>query len=175
MEAPHTFAVTLEILSENEHDPDPVAVNTFATDTIQALRQQGYQSQPLSTGKRGGPQLLFQMVSQEIQAIGPALLAQKDTLDVLSALCTIVTTMKDLLSTLFHVSRNQPPLGHAITVRMKIDGAEIEMTSADIADDERIVQLAKRFHALYPQVHPGPQSQVTVQAQVPKQPHRPRR
>jgi hypothetical protein len=175
MQTPHISAITLEILPENEQDPDPAAVHTFATHAIQALHQHGYQSQPVSTGQRGGGQLVFQIVSQSILAMGPVLLAQKDTIDVISGLCTIFTTVKELLWTLFHVSQKQPPQAHAITVRIKIDEAEMELTSADIADDERILHLAERFYALHPSVKVTPQSPVTVQARVPKQPPRRRR
>lgn len=179
MDMSQTLAINLEILPEDEHDADPAAVNTFASTAINTLQQDRdrYLIKPLSTGQRGGLSLLFQIIIQGIQTIDSALLAQKDSIDVLSGLCTIFTTASASILVLFKANKKQSHQDekHTITVKMKIDNAEIEVTSADIANDERIVQLAERFHQQHPQIKPTSKSNITIQARVPKQRSRPRR
>ncbi|HVU68196.1 MAG TPA: hypothetical protein VHD63_13740, partial [Ktedonobacteraceae bacterium] len=57
---------------------------------------------------------------------------------------------------------------HTLTVKMTIDDAEIEITSHDVADDKRVMELAERFHEQHPQIKPASKSKITVQAGVPE-------
>lgn len=176
MEAPQTLSINLEIVSEDENNPDPAAVNAFASRAVSTLQneQEGLLILPLPTSQRGGLTLLFQIIIQGVQTIDSALLAQKDLIDAYGALLTIFTTVSTPILLLFktHKKQSPPEQQHTIHVKVKIDGAEIELTSADTADDKRIMQIAKRFHEQYPQVKPTSQSKITVQARVPKQPPR---
>lgn len=176
---PQTLMVNLEILPEDERDPDPAAVHAFASSALDTLQHEGnaYLIRPLPTDQRGGLAFLFQLVIQGIQSVDATLLAQKDTIDALNGLCSIFATISAPLLLLFKAHKKHSAQGQeqALTVKVKIDGAEIEITSRDVADDERIVQLAERFHALHPQTKPAPKSSVTAQARVPKKRSRPRR
>jgi hypothetical protein len=172
MEMPQTLTIHLEIVPEDEGDSDPAAVNAFASRAISTLQseQDRYLIQPLPTNQRGGLSLLFQLVIQGVQTIDSALLAQKDLIDVYGELLSIFTTVSAPILLLFQIYKKQssPEPQHSISVKVKIDDAEIEITSADVADDKRIVQIAEQFHQRHPQVKPTPKSTITVQARVPK-------
>jgi hypothetical protein len=176
MEVPQTLSINLEIVPENENDSDPAAVNMFASRVISTLQseQERYLILPLPTSQRGGLTLLFQVIIQGIQTIDSALLAQKDLIGVYGELLAIFTTVSAPILLLFKTHKKQSPSEqqHTIHVKMKIDDTEIEITSADVADDKRIMQLAEQFHKQHPQIKPTPQSKITVQARVPKQPPR---
>lgn len=176
MESPQTLSINLEIVPEDENDADPAAVNAFASHAISTLQneQEGLLILPLPTSQRGGLTLLFQIIIQGIQTIDSALLAQKDLIGVYGELLTIFTTVSTPILLLFKIHKKRSPLEqqHTIRVKVKIDDAEIEFTSADAADDKRIMLLAKQFQEQHPQVKPTSQSKITVQARVPKQPPR---
>lgn len=176
MEAFQSLSINLEIVPEDENDADPAAVNAFASRAISSLQseQERYIVQPLPTNQRGALTLLFQIIIQGIQAADAAVLAHKDLIDAYGELLTIFTTMGAPILLLFkaHKKPSPPEAQHTIRVKMRIDDAEIELTSDDVADDKRIAQLAKQFQKQHPHIKPTPQSKITVQARVPKQPPR---
>lgn len=169
-----SLSLTLEIAPDNDPDPDPVAVYEASNIIVEDLQQAGYIVKPLSTGKRGGLELLFQVIITTMQAVSTDVLAQKDAIDVISALCAIFATISPLISHLFHTKKKRSAQGPDIKVSLKIDEAEIEIMSPDI-DDERIVQLAKRFLDLYPTTKVTQSSAIKVRGCVSKRKPRQRR
>jgi hypothetical protein len=179
MEIDQTLTISLEIVPADENDADPAAVHAFASHALDALQREPgtYLVQPLPTNQRGGLLLLFQLVIQGIQAIDTALLAQKDTIDALVGLCTLFAATRAAILLLFktHQRQSPPEQQHTLTVKMTIDDAAIEITSHDVADDQRVMELAERFHEQHPHVKPTSKSKITVQAGVPKRRSRARR
>jgi hypothetical protein len=162
------ITITLEISAEDAHNPDPAALNEVALNTSRALQQDGYTINPLYTGQRGGLDLLFQVITSSAQTASAALWAQKDVVGLIGNLCTIFTSISPIAAHLFHMHGKQTEQDHDIKVSIKIDDAEIAISSADIANDERIYQLAQRFLAEHPTTKVTPSSKVKVQARVPQ-------
>jgi hypothetical protein len=173
--APHPLSLTLELVPDDEHDPDPAAVHEVGRTVIDELQQAGYTIIPLSTGQRGGLELIFQVVMTTAQTIGADIMAQKDAIDVTSALCAIFATISPLLLRLFHIQKKLPAHESEIKVFIKVNEAEMEVTSSDVADDERIIRLAERFIALHPTTKVAQNSAVKVRGHVPKRKPRQRR
>lgn len=170
---PQPFSIFLEIVPEDEQDPDPTVINEVSRNVVDDLRQDGYEVEPLYTGQKGGLELLFQVVTQALQTVGTAIWAQKDTINIISDLCTIFGVASPVVMHLFRVGKRLPTPENKIQVSITIDGAEIEVTSSDMENDERLVHLAERFLAKHPTAKPTPHSKVKVQGRVPK--HQPRR
>jgi hypothetical protein len=172
MQTSQTLFINLEIVPEDENDGDPAAVHMFASRAISTLHseQERYLIRPLPTNQRGGLTLLFQIIIHGLEDIESALLAHKDVIDVYGELLTIFTTLAAPILLLFKVHKKQAPpeQQHTLRVKIKIDDAEIEITSADAADDTRLLQLAEQFHKQHPHITQTSQSKITVQARVPK-------
>lgn len=161
------ITITLEISAEDSNNPDPATLNEVALNTNRTLQQDGYTITPLYTGQRGGLDLLFQIIISGVQTASAALWAQKDVVGLIGNLCTIFTSISPIVAHLFHLHGKQTEQDHDIKVSIKIDDAEIAISSADIANDERIYQLAQRFLAQHPTTQVTPSSKVKVQARVP--------
>lgn len=166
------FACTLEIFSADDTDPDPAAVHTLGSEIRTALQQEGTIVTLLAPEEqRGGASLLFQVVWQGFQTVNTAVMAQQDRLDVLAALCTIFATVAPLVSHLFRSQKQQGGL----KVVIRIDHASVEITSADVADDKHIVQLAQQFLVQHPTAPVSKKSNVKIQAHVSSSKRRRRR
>ena len=165
--------ITLEIMLEDEQDSDPATITAMGRSIVSDLERDGYVIKPLYTGQRGGVELLFQVILQATQSFGAAIWVQKDSIDLLSALCTIFATVSPLVLHVFY-SHNKHSADEQPKVTIHIDEAGIEVTSSDVADDERIVHLAQRFLTMYPMARVTSHSRVKVQERVPKR-HRRRR
>jgi hypothetical protein len=167
--------IILAILPEDERDPDPAAINTVGRSIVGDLERDGYTVKPISTGQRGGLELLFQVVTNTLQTVGAEVWAQKDVLGILSDLCTIFGFASPLVLHLLRKHEKQPAQGHEVKVSIRIDEAEIEVTAADVADDEHVLRLSERFLALHPSAKVTPHSKVKVQGRVAKGQYRRRR
>jgi hypothetical protein len=162
------ITITLEISAEDSHNPDPAALNEVALNTNRALQQDGYTITPLYTHHRGGLDLLFQIITSGTQTASAALWAQRDVVGLIGNLCTIFTSISPIVMHLFHTRGKQAEQDHDIKVTIKIDDADIAISSADIANDDRIYQLAQRFLVQHPTTKVTPSSKVKVQARVPQ-------
>jgi hypothetical protein len=172
-EEAQSLSITLEIVPEDVQDPDPAAISAAGRSIVSYLEREGYPVKPVYTGQRGGIELLFQVILQATQTVGADVWAQKDSIDLLSALCTIFATVSPLVLHVFR-SHEKQPADRQPKVTIHIDKTGIDVTSSDVADDERIVQLAQRFLAMYPSSRVTPHSKVKVQERIPKR-HRHRR
>jgi hypothetical protein len=173
---PRPFSVLLEIFPEDAQDADAAALHDVAQQTLADLRKQGFTSiDPMYTGQRGGIDLIFQLIFTTMHTLSTDVLVQKDFLDVLAALCTIFVTIKPVLSALFRTHTKQETQESAIKVFVKVDHAEIEVTSSDVANDERIVHLAERFLAEHPTARVQQQAKVHIRRSVPRSKPRSRR
>jgi hypothetical protein len=170
------FTCTLEFRAEDSADPDPATLATLATAVVTEVEEDGATVKPLApeTGTRGGPELLFQVAWHSLQTVGADMLAQKDTIDILASLCTTFATVGPLVTRLFRTHKQQAKKGQQgkLYVSITVDQGTIEITSDDVADDERIVQLAQRFLAANPTAKISPASKVKVQARVSQQKQR---
>lgn len=167
-ENPQPLSVTLEIVPLDERDPDPARIFEVSQEVVVALQQDGYRVTPMYTGQRGGIELLFQVVTNVVQTVGTDVWAQRDTISIISGLCTIFGAVSPLVRHLFHVRRKLPTHEHEIKVSITLDDAAMEVTSSDVANDERILQLAERFLTKYPTASVTPGSKVKVRGRVPK-------
>ena len=87
-EKAQSLSIILEIVPADVQDPDPAAVSAAGRSIVSNLEQEGYTIKPVYTGQRGGIELLFQVVLQTAQTVGADVWAQKDSIDLLSALST---------------------------------------------------------------------------------------
>ncbi len=170
-ESPQSYSMTLAIIPEDERDPDPAAVSAVSREVVEDLRGEGYIIKPIATGQKGGLELLFQIVTTTLQTVGTEILAQKDVIGILSDLCTIFGAASPLVLHLFRAQKKQPTKEQGIKVSIRIDETEIEVSSSDVANDERIFNLAERFLAEHPTAKITPRSTVKVQARVSKRKH----
>ncbi len=170
-EFPQSYSMTLAIIPENERDSDPAAISAVGRIVVEDLLSEGYTVKPIAAGQKGGLELLFQIVTTTLQTVGTEILAQKDVIGILSDLCTIFGAASPLVLRLFRTQKKQPTKEQEIKVSIRIDETEIEVSSSDVANDERIFHLAERFLAEHPAANIIPRSTVKVQARVPKQKH----
>jgi hypothetical protein len=159
------FSVTLEIVPEDEQNPDPAVVSAVGRNIISDLQRDGYTVERIPTGQKGGIEILLQVMMQAGETAWTDIMAQKDTIDVLAGLSTIFITISPLLRRLFHAQEKQPAEEYS-QLSIHIDESGIDIQSLDVVNDERIAQLAKRFLQLYPQTHVTPHTQLRVRQRV---------
>jgi hypothetical protein len=171
----------LEIVSDDERDPDPAEVNRVGQEVVMALRQEGWTITPTYTGQRGSVQLLFELVHQAVQVahtVDADIVAHQAEIDVTAALCNIFLTIRPLLQRLLYphqkaMSPGQTPTtNQQPTVTVTIDNIATTVTLPDTASDERIIQVAKQLQQEHPSMHVPPDGKVTIQKRVPKRPKR---
>lgn len=159
--------ILLEIVPDDPQVPDPVAIQEVSRQVIQDLKQDGDSVTPVYTGQRGGIDALFQVAISGAQTLGTDIMAHKDVFDVVVSICAILTSVRSLVTHLWHPGgkvERQPH--HDVKVTVTIDQGTIELTSSDLADDERVKQLADHFLQLYPATKVTPHSQVKVKGRV---------
>lgn len=170
-----TPPILIEVIAEDEHDRDYVAIGEASRAIINAVKQDGYAIEPQYTGQRGGLDLLFEVLPY-LQTAWADIYAQKDAIGVIANLSAIFAAVSPIALTVFKAREKQdvvPPTPVKLTVM--IDGAPITVEAANLKDAESALELAKRFHSAHPTVKPTPQSQVKIQTRVPKKPKRGRR
>lgn len=165
--SPQPLNILLEIAPEDMQEPDPAAISLLARSIVSDLGQEGYTVTPVYTRQKGGIVLVFQVVMHIAQTVDTGILSHKDTLDILSDLCAIFGMTSPLVMHLFHGQEKElSKRAHEIKVSLLIDEAEIELTSSDLADDERILQLAERFLAKHPTARVKPNSSIKVRGRM---------
>jgi hypothetical protein len=174
---PSVLTLTLVIAPEGEQETDPTAIYELVHDTRTALRHQGLTIEPLYTGQRGGIEQIFQIVLTDLTTIGATIMAQKQAIELVASLCSIFQAISLLVTSLFQAHQKQADTSasHKLTVSVTIEGVTIELTAADVANDERILALAERILSLHPALKLSTQPTVQVTARVPKKQHRGRK
>ncbi len=181
--------IILEIVAEDQHDVDPVAIGEVGRGILDEVKQDGFAVEPVYTGQRGGLELLFEVfnAAQTMgQVVWADVYAQRDTIGVISSLVTIFGAASPVVKKVFQAREKHeakqamlaampPAQEHTVKISIAIDDKSITVENADIKDADAILELAKKFHAAYPNVKATPQSQVKIQASVPKKPQRRRR
>lgn len=182
--------IILEIVAEDEHDVDPAAIGEVGRGILDEVKRDGYAVEPVYTGQRGGPDLLFEIFTQlhnAAQVVGIDMFAQRDVVGEIANLITIFVGVSPLAMKIFKarekheakqaVVTGTPPAQeqHPVKISVMIDGEPITVEAANFQDAEALLELAKRFHSAHPKVNATPQSQVKIQASVPKKPQRRRR
>ena len=168
-------SITLEIVPEDGRDADVVVVGEVGRSVVAELKQEGYSVQPVQTGQRGGIELLYEIMNTVSTLAGDAW-QHKDILDTISSVYTIIVATSPIAKHLLQRKDRQPASttteqvqnSGLIKVSIKVDGAEIEITSRDVESDERMRQLAQRFIAAHPSIQVMPQSKVSVRGTVHK-------
>ncbi len=163
---------TLVLAPADEREPDPAELTRVGQQIVGTLEREGWTVTPLYTGQRGG-EVILQLVNQGLQIIETDVMAQQAAIGVLANLCTIIATLLPPVQHLFHihqhpVTKPQAAAEAPLTITLTIDGASLTLTSADVAGDQRAMQLAERFLREHPSVTVTPQSQITLQTRVPK-------
>ncbi|GAC1350912.1 MAG: hypothetical protein NVSMB27_38000 [Ktedonobacteraceae bacterium] len=149
-------AIMLEIVPEDSRDADVVAMGELGRRLIADLTQEGYSVHPVETGQCGGLEILYEVV-QTVGTLAEVAWQHKDILDTASSLYTMFVAASPLAVRLLykkgehHTStastREHDP---EVKVSIKLDGAEIAVTSRDVENDERVRQLAEHFLAAHP-------------------------
>ncbi len=185
--------IILEIMAEDPRDSDPVAIGEVGREILDEVKQDGTRVEPVYTGQRGGQELLFELIKYG-QAAGQVvwadIYAQGNTIGIVSGLVTIFQASSSVVKSVFHAREKHeakqaklaaatatPPVQeqHPIKVILTIDGAAIPVEVGNFQDAKAILELAQEFHAKHPNVNATPQSEVKVQAVVPKKVRRKRR
>ncbi len=185
--------IILEILAEDPHDADPVAIGEVGREILNEVKQDNIKIESVYTGQRGGPGLLFEVFNQ-VQAAGQVvwadIYAQGNTLGVISSIVTILgaasPVVKRVSQALAKHNAKQAKLAaatsttpaqeqHPIRILLTIDGAAIPVEVSNFQDAKAMLELAQEFHAKYPNVNATPQSEVKIQTVVPKKERRKRR
>ena len=182
--------IILEIVAEDERDADPVAIGEVGRGILDEVKQDGFTVEPVYTGQRGGVELLFEIfnyVQTTAQMVGTDIYAQRDVIGVVASLLTIFDITRPLAMQVFHAREKHeakqaviaatPPTQeqHPVKISIVIDGAPITVEATNFKDAEAMLELAKEFYAKHPNVNATPQSQVKIQASVPKKARRGRR
>ncbi len=183
-EQPHP--IILEIMAEDPHDTDPVAIGEVGREILDEVKQDGVKVEPVYTGQRGGLELLFEVfnyVQTTAQMLGTDVYAQRDVIGEIANLVTVFVGVSPLASKLFkarekHAAKQamvaQEPQ-QPVKISVVIDGAPITVEATNFKDAEALLELAKKFHSAHPNVNVTSQSQVKIQASVPKKARRGRR
>ena len=186
--------IILEILAEDPHDSDPVALGEVGRGILAEMKQDGIRVEPVYTGQRGGGhELLFEIlnyVQTTGQVVWADIYAQGNTLGVISSIVTILGAVSPSVKRIFHArekheekqaklaaATSTPPAQeqHPIKIILTIDGAAIPVEVTNFQDAKAILELAQQFHAQHPNVNATPQSEVKIQTVVPKKARRGRR
>ncbi len=165
--------IILEIVAEDERAADPVAIGEVGRGILDEVKQNGFRVEPVYTGQRGGVELLFEIfnyVQTTAQMVGTDIYAQRDVIGVVANLVTVFVGVSPLAMKIFKVQEKHP-----VKISVVIDGAPITVEAANFKDVETMLELAKEFYAKHPNVNATPQSQVKIQASVPKKVRRGRR
>ncbi len=173
--------VILEIVAEDERDVDPVAIGEVGRGILDEVKQDGFTVEPVYTGQRGGLELLFEIVNAA-QSTGQMIYAQRDAIGVVNNLFGIFGGVSSVVMLVFNARKKHEAKQavvaqeqHPVKISIVIDGAPITVEAANFKDAETMLELAKKFHSVHPSVNATPQSQVKIQASVPKKARRGRR
>lgn len=176
--------ILLEIVAEDERDADPAAIGEVGRLILDEVRQNGFAIESMYKGQRGGLALLFEIllhVQNTAQAIGVDIYNDRD---VIANLAKIVGYISPIAMFALNVRKKQmekqattksPVEEPSIKIHLVIDSKSILVEATDLKDAESMLELAKKFHLAHPDVNTTPQSQVKIQASVPKKQHRKRR
>ena len=177
--------IILEIIAEDAHDADPVAIGEVGRGILDEVKQDGSTVEPIYTGQRGGLELLFEVfnyVQTTAQMVGTDIYAQRDMIGVVANLVTVFVGVSPLAMKIFKAREKHEAKQaivaqeqHPVKISIVIDGEPITVEAANFQDAEALLELAKRFHSAHPNVNTTPQSQVKIQASVPKKARRGRR
>ncbi len=170
--------IILEIIAEDNHDADPVAIGEVGRSILDEMKQDGFTVEPVYTGQRGGLELLFEIfnyVQTTAHTVGADIYAQRDVIGEIAGLLTILDIARPLAMRLFKAREKHEAKQAAITqeqhpvkISLVIDGTPITIEAANFKDAEAMLELAKKFHSAHPDVNVTPQSRVKIQASVPK-------
>ena len=170
--------ILLEIVAEDEHDVDPVAIGEASRAIMNEVKQDGHSIEPQYTGQRGGLDLIFEVLPY-MRTLWADVYTQRDTISVIANLSTVFAAISPIAMSIFKAREKQgttaPTPLQPIKLTIMIDGAPITVAAADLKDAESALELAKRFHTAHSTVKPTLQSQVKIQAKVPKKQRRGRR
>ena len=178
--------IILEIIAEDPQDADPVAIGEVGRGILDEVKQEGFSVEPVYTGQRGGLELLFEIfnyVQTTAHTVGTDVYAQRDVIGEIANLVTVFVGVSPLAMKIFtarekHATKQaivaQEPQ-HSVKISIVIDGAPLTVEAANFKDAEALLELAKKFHSAHPNVNATSQSQVKIQASVPKKPRRGRR
>ncbi len=177
--------IILEIIAEDQHDMDPVAIGEVGRGILDEVKQDGFKVEPVYTGQRGGLDLLFEIfnyVQATTHAVGADIYAQRDVISEIAGLLTIFDLARPLAMKIFKAREKHEAKQavvaqeqHPVKISMMIDGSPITIEAANFKDAEAMLELAKKFHSAHPNVNATSQSQIKIQASVPKKARRGRR
>src|SRR5579859_3351471 len=100
---------TLVLAPADERDPDPAELTRVGQQLTSELKRDGWKITPTYTGRRGGVELLFQVVQQvvpTIQAVEVQVMSHQAEIDVVTALTTTFATLFPLVRHLFQAHRS---------------------------------------------------------------------
>ena len=177
--------IILEIIAEDPHDADPIAIGEVGREIIDEMKQDGFNVKPKYTGQRGGLEMLFEIllhVQNTAQAIGVDIYNDRDVIANLTKILGYVSPVvmfalnarkkkMEKQATTTQTSAQE----QSIKVNIVIDGASVPVEVSNLKDAEAVLELAKKLHSAHPKVNATPQSEVKVQAVVPKKERRGRR
>ena len=168
--------ILLEIVVEDEENVDLYEMSAATRAIVNEVKHDGYSIEPQYTGQRGGLDLLFEVLPY-VQTIWAGLYAQRETISIIADLSAVFAVVSPLIMSVFKAREKQTAASPVPPVKLTImiDGAPISVEVANLQDAESALELAKRFHSVHPTVKPTPQSQVQIQAKVPKKQKRGRR
>jgi hypothetical protein len=163
--------ILLEIAPEDASDADAAVIGEVGRSMLADLTREGYRVEPVATGQRGVLELVYE-VMQTVSVYAGDAWQHKDILDTVSSIYTLFVAASPIAVRLLHrkETHTTPAMPQAsdpeVKVSIKVDGAEIEVTSRDVENDERVRQLAERFLAAHPSIKMTPQSKVSVKGRV---------
>ncbi len=167
--------ILLEVVAEDEQNADIVAIGEASRAIMSEVKQDGYAIEPQYTGQRGGLDLIFEVLPY-LHTVWADVYAQRDTIGVIANLSTVFAAVSPIALAVFKAREKNatvsPVSEQPVKLTIMIDGAPITIEAANLKDAESALELAKRFHAAHPTVKPTPQSQVKIQAKVPKKQQR---
>ena len=181
--------IILEIVAEDAQNADPVAIGEVGREILDEVKQDGVRVEPVYTGQRGGLELLFELFNAAQttgQVLWADIYAQRDTIGIISSLVTIFGAVSPVVKKVFQarekheakqamIAATPPAQEHPVKISIVIDGAPVTVEATNFQDAEALLKLAKKFHAAHPHVNVTPQSQVKIQAMVPKKTRQGRR
>ncbi len=156
---PKDIIIQLEIVSEDEQQPDSADVEEVSREIVDALRSSGYTVEPTYTGTKGGP--AFDIVVHIYNVIH----------DNEALLTAVFMTTSSILQCIMKVrdwrAEKEKTRRAPIEITVEVNSKPLTIKASDVGS---VTELLKQLQRTHPEVTKQvlPQTNVKTRVQVPK-------
>ena|SRR2546429_7264183 len=156
---PQDIIIQLEIVSEDEQQPDSAEVEEVSREIVDALRSSGYTVEPTYTGTKGNP--AFDIVVHIYNIIH----------DNEALLTAVFMTTSSILQCIMKVrdwrAEKEKTRRAPIEITLEVNSKPLTIKASDIGNATKLVEQLQRTHPEVAQ-QGFPQTNVKTRVQIPK-------